>query len=81
MMSDKWGGVGPDQDCKKCNGTGVYIYSTIGTPLSTICGACCPHDEGFWLLTEHFTGYREGRETWCCKRGCGFTQDKEQNDG
>ncbi len=49
-MSDNGAASDLTQDCKKCNGTGVYIYSTIGTPLSTICGACCPHDEGFWLL-------------------------------
>jgi hypothetical protein len=37
---------------------------------STICDACCPHDEGWWLLMEHYN-YDNGK--YCCRRGCGHT--------
>jgi len=64
---------GPDPDCEKCDGKGHYMYDHNH---SIICDACCPHDKGRWLLTEDFSGYREGQETWCCTRGCGTTFDK-----
>lgn len=68
------------ETCGRCGGTGFWQYDHNH---SQPCPDCCPHDQGWWLLTEGYAGYRPGRETWCCKRGCGFTCDnpKEQADG
>ena len=55
-------------DCPRCGGTGKYVYTTHGTPHSTICNLCCLHDRGWWMLTE---GYGENNGKWCCKAGCG----------
>lgn len=74
-MNDKWSGVGPDTTCEKCSGTGAYAYDENH---SKICEACCSHDEGRWLLTEGFSGYRAGKKTWCCRRGCGELFDTEE---
>lgn len=60
---------GPDPACKKCKGAGYYHYDENH---GTICDACCPHDEGFWLLPE---GYANAGNL-CCRRGCGFTKEK-----
>lgn len=52
--------------CKKCNDTGWYQYDHNH---STVCNACCKHDKGWWLLTEHYSN--PGK--WCCNSGCGKT--------
>ncbi len=62
--------------CAKCNNTGWYQYSTIGTPHFTICDICCKHDKGFSLLEEHY-GPNNGK--WCCMAGCGFMKDTNEN--
>lgn len=62
---------GPDPDCPKCKGKGHWQYDHNH---STICAACCPHDQGRWQLLEH---YGENNGKWCCKRGCGTTWDEE----
>lgn len=54
--------------CKKCNGTGWYLYDEHH---STVCEQCCPHDKGWWEVTEHYTGYLEGADNRCCRAGCG----------
>lgn len=61
-----------DKTCETCHGTGWWQYDHNH---AAVCPSCCPHDKGWGLLTEHYAGYRPGRETWCCKRGCGFTCD------
>lgn len=61
-----------DVECPKCSGTGSYRYDENH---STICNVCCPHDQGWWLLQDH---YGENNGKLCCKRGCGTT--KEQDD-
>jgi len=55
-------------DCPKCKGTGWYMYSH---DHSTICNACCKHEEGWWDLTEHYSGYKKDADNACCKKGCG----------
>jgi hypothetical protein len=50
--------------CKKCNDTGWFQYDHNH---STVCNACCKHDKGFWLLTEHYGNAGK----WCCMGGCG----------
>lgn len=62
---------GPDPNCKRCDGTGTYMYDHNH---GKICEACCPHDKGWWLLSEGYAGYVEGEDTECCTRGCGFTR-------
>jgi hypothetical protein len=57
-------------DCLRCNGTGAYVYTTHGTPHSTICNLCCKHDRGWWLLEKYY-GAHNGQ--WCCGAGCGHT--------
>lgn len=58
--------------CKKCNGTGWYCYDPDPVyPHSTICDVCCTHSQGWWELTEHYVGYKEGEDNRCCKAGCG----------
>jgi hypothetical protein len=57
--------AGPDPNCPKCGGTGWHSYDRNH---STVCNACCPHDQGWWLLREH---YGENNGKWCCRRGCG----------
>ena len=53
--------------CGKCNGTGSYQYDHNH---GTVCDACCPHDQGWWLLMHH---YGDNNGKYCCKRGCGHT--------
>ena len=60
---------GPDPNCKKCEGKGHYNYDHNH---GKICEVCCPHDEGFWLLTEH----HQNAGMMCCLRGCGFVKEK-----
>lgn len=54
--------------CPKCNGAGSYMYDENH---GKICEACCPHDQGWWLMLEHY-GQNNGR--YACKRGCGETR-------
>lgn len=56
-------------DCPSCQGTGMFQYTSHGTPGFTICRRCCKHDRGFWQLKEH---YREDNGKWCCLAGCGL---------
>jgi len=62
-----WGGK---PDCPRCHGAGVYVYTTHGTPHSTVCALCCPHDMGWWKLGKYH-GADNGK--WCCRGGCGHT--------
>jgi hypothetical protein len=55
-------------DCPKCKGTGWHMYSH---DHSTICDACCKHEEGWWDLTEHYSGYKKDADNGCCRKGCG----------
>ncbi len=57
--------------CKKCNGEGSYMYSHNH---GKICEYCCTHDKGWWELTEDFSGYEEGGNNNCCRKGCGMMQ-------
>ena len=53
--------------CPKCGGKGWYSYDdNHGRP----CEACCPHDQGWWELSENHAGYIAGGDNQCC-RGCG----------
>lgn len=52
--------------CKKCNGTGGYMYDEIHGKL---CEECCPHTNGWWILREHY-GKNNGK--FCCFSGCGY---------
>lgn len=61
-----------DKPCWKCSGKGSYVYTTYGTPHSKPCEYCCKHDQGWWLLQEHY-GPNNGK--WCCKAGCGEIRD------
>jgi len=54
--------------CKKCNDTGWFQYDHNH---SRVCDACCKHEEGWWELTEGFSGFVEGADNRCCKAGCG----------
>ena len=71
-MADVWRNAEDNArpDCPKCHGTGQYVYTTHGTPHSTICGDCCAHNMGWWLLGE---GYGDDAGKWCCRAGCGHT--------
>lgn len=61
--------------CQKCNDTGWYAYDHNH---GKICEFCCPHDQGFWQLHEHY-GEKNGK--WCCKAGCGFVKDTRDEGG
>jgi hypothetical protein len=65
----------PDK-CQKCQGSGWYQYSTVGTPHSKPCEVCCKHAKGRWLLKEH---YGEDNGKWCCLDGCGTMWEKEHD--
>ena len=56
-------------NCKKCKDTGWYAYDENH---SKVCEACCKHDQGYWLLKEH---YGESNDKFCCKAGCGDIKD------
>lgn len=58
-------------DCPKCNGSGTYMYDHNH---GTICDLCCRHDQGWWLLVQHY-GASNGK--WCCRAGCGTKRDDE----
>lgn len=55
--------------CVVCNGTGSYHYDENHGKK---CEYCCLHDQGWWPLTEDFSGYVSGEfDNHCCKAGCG----------
>ena len=54
--------------CEKCKGNQFYAYDDMH---SKRCEVCCPHDQGWWELTEFYAGYEEGKDNRCCHRGCG----------
>jgi hypothetical protein len=54
--------------CPKCNGTG---WSPADHNHTFKCDACCPHDQGWWNLTELGGRYVAGADNRCCKAGCG----------
>ena len=54
--------------CTKCNDTGWYACDHNH---KKVCDACCPHDKGWWELTDSYQGYKEGEDNRCCIRGCG----------
>jgi len=55
--------------CSLCGGKGHYMYDeNHGKP----CEQCCPHDQGWWNLTEHHAGFVEGGDNRCCRAGCGM---------
>ena len=56
------------EKCPKCGDTGWYSYDENHHAK---CALCCPHDEGWWELTEDFAGYVEGLDNRCCRAGCG----------
>lgn len=53
------------EKCKKCKGTGRYMYDENHI---TVCDACCTHPDGWWKLEKH---YAEDNGKYACKRGCG----------
>lgn len=61
-------------ECPKCGGSGHYAYDDNH---AKICEVCCPHDQGWFELKEHY-GNRNGQ--MCCKRGCGFTRERTPHD-
>lgn len=74
-MSD-WSSVrNAKPDCNRCNGTGIYLTTTIGTTHYAPCPLCCLHDEGWWLLKECY-GKNNGK--WCCFAGCGEVRDSSE---
>ena len=53
--------------CPICHNLGHYNYDGNH---SKPCARCCPHDQGWWLLTEGHAGYLPGADNGCC-RVCG----------
>lgn len=62
------------QKCKKCKGTGYYLYDENHI---TICNACCTHPDGWWKLDER---YGKAKGKYICKRGCGTIADSPPDD-
>lgn len=56
------------RECEKCKGTGWRKYDHNHT---VVCEYCCTHSEGWWEITEHYSGYKEGEDNACCKKECG----------
>lgn len=54
--------------CPVCNGAGHYSYDDNHSKL---CEFCCPHDQGWFELTEIYGNYIEGGDNGVCRRGCG----------
>lgn len=59
--------------CPKCGGAKSYFYDENHAKP---CELCCPHDCGWYQLSEHQGGYLEGGNNNCCLRGCGQLQRK-----
>jgi len=57
------------QTCKKCKGTGQYMYDENHI---TVCDACCTHPEG-WHKIESGHGKDNGK--YMCKKGCGALRE------
>lgn len=55
----------PEETCKKCKGTGRYMYDEIHL---TVCDACCTHPDG-WHKIEG------GHGKYICKKGCGAIRE------
>ena len=55
--------------CKKCSGTGQYIYDEHHIKP---CEICCKHSDGWWKLEQHY-GNDNGK--YACKKGCGTVVD------
>lgn len=51
--------------CKKCNGTGRYMYDENHI---TICEECCTHPDGWHKMEEN---YDKDTGKYMCKKGCG----------
>lgn len=49
-------------DCKKCHGSGTYIYTTHGTPHGKFCEDCCEHKGEPW---------KDENGNYWCTEGCG----------
>ena len=60
--------------CEKCDDKKYYSYDSNH---SKFCELCCKHDEGFWVLEEHY-GEQNGK--LCCLAGCGYTKEVSQNE-
>lgn len=60
-------------ECAKCKGTGFHAYDD--NHISP-CDRCCPHDQGYWLLSEH---YGDHNELWCCRAGCGHLKENDND--
>jgi hypothetical protein len=56
--------------CTTCNGAGWYKYDHNH---SKPCEDCCPHDNGWWDLSEKYHGSKfiKGGDNGCCLAGCG----------
>jgi len=63
--------------CNTCNAHACRALP-FGRAFKLRCPECCPHDDGVWLLTDVFQGYREGFNTWVCNKGCGQIMREEQ---
>lgn len=61
-------------ECTKCEDTGWFAYDHNH---STVCDACCKHDQGWWLLTEShsYPGMH------CCRNGCGYIKERPDKPG
>lgn len=53
--------------CSACHGLG---FIEIDFEKYQPCSACCPHDKGFFELTEAHGIQNKGK--LCCRNGCGF---------
>lgn len=56
--------------CKKCGGTGFYMYDENHR---TVCDECCAHPDG-WCKMEKSYGNDNGK--YACKKGCGKVINK-----
>lgn len=54
--------------CPLCHGLGYYRYDRNHHKP---CERCCPHNQGWWELTEHYAGYIPGSDNGRCLAGCG----------
>ena len=63
------------KDCSKCQGTGIYNATPVGTAHWTPCDLCCAHDEGYWLLPKDYVNAGK----WSCLAGCGHVLNENPN--
>lgn len=65
--------------CPKCESTGWYHYDENHAKM---CEHCCKHDNGWWEISDKFTGYIEGADNRCCNAGCGVMyRDLKNKEG